>query len=198
LSYLFERIPPAPDRALAETDAHNVVGTLSGTIGPLLEGSLSAGFRTQTSPLAEGESSSYRGMTLGGTLRRPLGHSSSLDLALRRSTEPSFYEQNAYYVTNQASLALTVPAPFGTWARGQVGWLRNDYPNDASGLGEPRRDSILGWTVGVGRAISWRAWVRADYRREKRDSNVPGYDLTTSGFVVQGGIGSFAPGIARP
>lgn len=198
LSYLFERTPPAPERAIAETSAHDVVGTLSGTIGPLLEGSLSAGFRSQQSPQATGRSASYDGMTLGGTLRRTLGHSSTLDLTLRRSTELSFFETNAYYVTNQASLAITVPTPFETWTRGSVNWLRNDYPNDAVTLGDPRRDRILGWTVGIGRAISWRAWARADYRREKRDSNLPGYDVTTSGFVVQAGIGSFAPGVARP
>jgi len=198
LSYLFERTPPAAERSIAETSAHEVVGSLSGTIGPLLEGLLSAGFRSQQSPQATGPSASYDGMTLGGTLRRTLGHSSSLDLTLRRSTELSFFETNAYYVTNQAALSLTVPTPFETWTRGSVSWLRNDYPNDAAAVGEPRRDRVLGWTVGVGRAISWRAWVRADYRREKRDSNVPGYDVTTSGFVVQAGIGTFAPGVARP
>jgi hypothetical protein len=198
LSYLHERIPPAPDRAIAETSAHGVVGTLSGSIGPLLEGSISAGFRRQTSPRATGPSASYSGLTLGGTLKRALGHSSSLDLTVLRSTGVSFFETNAYYVTNQASLALTVPAPFETWARGSVSWLRNGYPNDAGGLGEPRRDRVLGWTAGVGRAIGWRAWVRADYRRETRESNLPGYDVTTSGFVVQAGIGSLAPGAARP
>ncbi len=80
LSYVFERIPPAPDRAIAESDAHNVVGTLTGPIGPLMTGSLSAGFRSQTNPLATGTSASYHGLTLGGTLSRQLGHSSSLDL----------------------------------------------------------------------------------------------------------------------
>jgi hypothetical protein len=197
LSYLYERIPPVPDRAVAESDAHNVVGTLSGTIGPRMEGSLSAGFRSQTNPLATGESASYRGMTLGAALRRQLGHSSTLEIAGRRATEPSFYEENAYYVTNQAGLALTVPAPLETWARGAVSWLRNDYPNETLAVGEPRRDTIFGWTLGIGRSIGWRAWVRADYRREKRDSNVPGYDVTTSGFIVQLGIGQAAPG-GRP
>jgi hypothetical protein len=198
LSYLYEHIPPAPDRSIAESRAHNLAGTLSGSIGPLTQGTVSAGFRSQTNPLATGASASYRGLTLGGTLTRQLGHSSRADLALRRATEPSFFEENAYYVTNQAGLALTVPAPFETWARGSVNWLRNDYPNDTPSIAEPRRDRILGWTVGVGRAIGWRAWVRADYHREKRISNLPGYDVTTSGFIVQLGVGQGAPGAARP
>lgn len=197
LSYVFERIPPAPDRAIAESDAHNVVGTLTGPIGPRMTGSLSAGFRSQTNPLATGTSASYHGLTLGGTLSRQLGHSSSLDLTLHRDTDPSFFEENAYYVTNQAALALQVPGPFETWVRGSVNWLKNDYPTDAQAIGEPRSDQILGWTVGVGRAISWRAWLRADYTHQNRDSNVPGYDVNTSGFILQVGVGQNTGGPRR-
>jgi hypothetical protein len=41
----------------------------------------------------------------------------------------------------------------------------------------------------VGRQLGWRAWIRADYRRERRDSNIPGFDVTTDGYVVQLGLG---------
>jgi hypothetical protein len=64
-------------------------------------------------------------------------------------------------------------------------------------VGEPRRDDIFGWTLGVGRQIGWRAWVRADYRHERRNSNLPGYDVTTDGLVVQMGVGLFGPGSPR-
>ena len=136
--------------------------------------------------------------TLGGTLRRELGHSSAIELQLNRATEPSGYDTNAYYVTNSILASLSVPAPFEVWARGAVGFFRNGYPNDAPGLGEPRRDDIVGWTLGLGRQIGWRAWVRADYRRERRNSNLPGFDVTTEGFVVQLGVGLFGPGPSRP
>lgn len=197
-SYLYEQIPAPPDREIVETTAHSVDLTLRGQIGPLMEGSLSAGLRSQESPLAAAGSESYTGLVLGATLRRQLGHSSSLDLGLNRSTEPSFFEENAFYVTNSAVLGLTVPAPFETWVRGSLALFQNDYPTDAAGIGEPRRDQIVGWTVGIGRAISWRGWVRADYRRERRTSNVPGFDVTTSGFVVQVGFGHHGTGAARP
>jgi hypothetical protein len=62
----------------------------------------------------------------------------------------------------------------------------------------PRRDDILGWTLGVGRQLGWRAFARVDYRRERRNSNLPGYDVTTSGFVVQLGVGLFGPGKTGP
>ena len=31
--------------------------------------------------------------------------------------------------------SFTVPAPFALWARGSVGFLQNNYPNDASEIG---------------------------------------------------------------
>lgn len=198
VSYAFERIPPSPDRGLVESSAHSLLGALTGTIAPLTSGSLTVGFRRQTNPLAAGESASYRGVTLGGTLRRELGRSSAVDLQGNRATEPSAYDTNAYYVSNSVVASLSVPAPFEVWARGSVGFYRNGYPNDAPGLGTPRRDDIVGWTVGLGRQVGWRAWVRADYRREHRNSNLPGFDVTTEGFVVQLGLGLSGPGPSRP
>jgi hypothetical protein len=198
VSYAFERIPPSPDRSLVETSAHSVVGALAGTIAPLLSGSVSAGLRRQDNPQAEGASASFSGLTLGGSLRRELSHSSALELQWTRAAEPSGYDTNAYYVTNGLVASLSVPAPLETWARASVGLLRNTYPNDAPGLGAPRRDDVLGWSVGIGRQLGWRAWVRADYRRERRDSNLPGFDVTTEGLVVQLGVGLFGPGPSRP
>lgn len=198
VSYAFERIPPSPDRGIVESNAHSLLGALTGTITPLTSGSLTVGFRRQTNPLAAGESASFRGVTLGGTLRRELGRSSAVDLQWNRATEPSAYDTNAYYVSNSVVASLSVPAPLEVWARGSVGLYRNSYPNDAPGLGAPRRDDIVGWTLGLGRQIGWRAWVRADYRRERRDSNLRGFDVTTGGFVVQLGVGLFGPGPSRP
>ena len=116
---------------------------------------------------------------------------------MNRTPDPSSYDTNAYYVTNSVVASLSVPAPFEMWPR-VVGWLRNNYPNVAPGLAVPRRDDILGWTVGLGRQIGSRTWVRADYRRERRHSNLPGFDVTTDGFVVQLGVGLFGQGSSRP
>jgi hypothetical protein len=199
VSYSYERIPPAPDREIVETTSHSLLGTLAGTIAPLTSGSVTVGLLHQTNPLATGKSHSFDGVTLAGTLRRELGHASSVALDLTRASNPSGFETNAYYVNNSVVVSLTVPAPFETWARSSLGWLRNGYPNDASVLGAPRRDDIVAWTVGLGRQLGWRAWLRADYRRERRNSNLPGYDTTTDGVIVQLGVGLFGPaGSARP
>jgi hypothetical protein len=196
VSYSFERIPPSPDREIVESSAHSLLGTVAGRVTALTEAALTVGFRSQTNPLATGESASFRGLTLGGTLSRRLGRSTTLDLQVNRATSPSAYDTNAYYVTNSLGATLTVPAP-RVWARGSVTWWRNDYPNDTPVSGR-RRDEILAWTVGLGRKIGWRSWVRADYRRERRDSHLPGYDLTTDGFVVQVGTGFSGSGPGQP
>ena len=85
--------------------------------------------------------------------------------------------------------------PLELWARGSIGYLWNRYPTVDPAIGEPRRDDIWGWTLGIGRQIGVKAWIRADYRREKRDSNLPGFDVTTDGFLIQVGIGRLGPGI---
>jgi hypothetical protein len=90
--------------------------------------------------------------------------------------------------------SLTTEGPFELWLRGGVGFLRNEYPNPAPGLDVPRRDDVWAWSVGVGRNLGWRAWLRADYRWEERDSNVPGFDVSTDGFIIQLGLGLFGPG----
>jgi hypothetical protein len=198
VSYAFDRIPPSPDRAIVESSAHSILGTLAGRVAPLTTGAVTVGLRSQANPLAPGESGSFRGLTLGGSLSREIGPSTQAELRFNRSTEPSSYDTNAYYVTNSIDAALTVPAPLGLWARGSVTWFRNQYPNDAPGLDAPRGDDILAWAVGVGRRVGWRAWIRADYRRERRDSSLPAFDMTTEGLTVQLGIGLFSPGPSSP
>jgi hypothetical protein len=197
VSYFYDRLPPSPDRAIVESTAHNLIGTLGGEIAALTSATLTLGLRHQTNPLATGESGSWNGLTLGGSLRRELGHSSVAEVQFNRSTEPSAYADNSYYVNNALVASLTAPGPFQCWLRGGVAWLRNNYPNDAAGLSVPRRDDIFGWSVGIGRDLGWRAWVRADYRRERRESNVEGFDVTTDGFMIQLGLGLFGPGPAR-
>lgn len=194
VSYAYERLPPSPDRAIVETNAQNVLATVAGDLSALTSASVTVGLRSQENPLATGESRSWNGVTLGGSLRRELGHSSVAEVQLIRASEPSAFDTNAFYLNNSILFSLTAPGPFETWLRGGLGFLRNDYPNDAPGLDVPRRDDVFGWSLGIGRSLGWRAWVRADYRREVRDSNLPPFDVTTDGFVIQMGLGLFGPG----
>jgi hypothetical protein len=189
VSYSYDRIPSPAERPLAESRGHNLQGTLAGQITPLTSGSLTVSVRRQTNPLGVGGSEDFTGITFGGSLRRELSYSSTLGLRFNRSTFPSAFEDNAYYVNNSIAALLDVPLPLGLFAQGSAGFLRNSYPTVSSTLGAARRDDIWSWTVGLGRQLGWRTWLRADYRREERHSNVPGFDVTTDGFLIQFGIG---------
>ena len=92
--------------------------------------------------------------------------------------------------------AITTPVPFGLTARAALGYQWNTYDVPDASIGEPREDTIFGWAVGLGKNLGQRTYVRADYRRDRRRSNIPGIDVTTDGFIVQFGIG-FAPSGAR-
>jgi hypothetical protein len=189
VSYAYDRIPPPTDRPVAESTGHNILGTLAGQITSLTSGSLTVGLRRQTNPFGTGGSEDFTGVTLGGTLRRELGHSLSLGLRFTRTTLPSAFENNAYYVNNSITALLDVPLPLALWAQGSAGFLRNTYPTVSESIGTSRRDDIWLWTVGIGRQLGWRSWLRADYRREERSSNISGFDVTTDGFLIQFGIG---------
>jgi hypothetical protein len=152
LSYSYEHMPPSPDREIVESTSHSVIGTVGGEVAALTSASLTLGWRSQDNPLATGPSQSWSGLTLGGSLRREFGHSTTAELQLVRASEPSGFDTNAFYLNNSAVLSLTTSGPFETWLRGGVGFLRNAYPNDAPGLSEPRQDDILGWSLGIG---SW-------------------------------------------
>jgi len=197
VSYAYDHIPSPPDRPVAESTSHNLLGTLEGQLTPLTSGEATVGLRRQTNPFGTSTSSTFTGLTLGGTLRRQLGHSSNLGLRFVRTSTPSGYADNPYYVHNAVVASLDVPLPLGLWGRGSGGYLWNRYPNVVPEIGEPRRDNIWSWMVGLGRQLGWRSWIRADYRREQRDSNVPGYDVTNDGFLIQFGIGRLGPGGAQ-
>lgn len=189
VSYAYDRIPPPADRPIAEATGHNLLGSLAGQITALTSGSVTVGLRRQANPLATAGSEDLTGITLGGELRREVGHSSSVRLGFTRTPLPSAFEDNAYYVNSSITATIEAPLPFALWAQGTAGFLRNNYPTVDPSIGAPRRDDMWLWTVGIGRQLGWRSWLRADYRREERHSNIPGLDVTTDGFLVQFGIG---------
>jgi hypothetical protein len=189
VSYSYDRIPSPVERPLAESTGHTLQGTLAGQITALTSGSVTVGLRRQTNPLGVGGSENFTGITFGGSLRRELSFSSSLGVRFNRTPFPSAFEDNAYYVNTSVTALLDVPLPLGLWAQGSAGFLRNSYPTISSSIGAARRDDVWAWTVGIGRQLGWRTWLRGDYRREERHSNVPGFDVTTDGFVIQVGIG---------
>lgn len=192
LGYGYTHIPFTAERPEVESDLHSVFGTLRGEILPLTTGSLSVGYTTHTSPNAGPGGNRFTGVTASGQLEKSFTPSTSLTLTGTRATRVSAFEQNAFFVTSSVDLLLRAGLPWSLALQSGVGYHRNDYRTVASAIGVPRRDEIRGWTVGLGRPVTRHAFLRADYRRERRDSNIDGFDSRSNALTVQLGVGLFA------
>lgn len=190
--YSLEQVPASPERPESESRVHSVFVAVDGEILPLLSGRASAGYTLRNSPRAAPPGRHFRGLTFGADLKRDFGRSANIIVAANRSTELSAFEQNAFYVTTSAQVSLTAPLPWSLSFTAGGGYHVNSYPITASALGVPRRDVIVDWLAGLGRSITRWAFVRADYRRDRRDSNLDFFDQRTHSLYVELGLGFFA------
>ena len=122
-------------------------------------------------------------------MRKEFSPSASVTLLANRATYPSGFETNAFYVASGAGVATDLGLPFSFVFHGAVGGQVNSYRVPATGLDVPRRDEIWAWSVGLGRALSRWAFLRAEDRRERRNSNLPAFQTHAHLFMVQLGIG---------
>lgn len=184
-SYVYDRVPQPDERPQAESTAHSARVSLTGEILPLLTGDLSVGYRGLDAPLAGPGGQSYSGLTLSASLRRMLGRDASFSLYANRSTPLSAFEENAFYVSNGLQGVLEVPLVARFELRGGLGYQWNDYRTIAQATGSPREDRILGWFVGLRRAVARKLSLSAAYRNEDRRSNVDSFDTSAEGLYVQ-------------
>lgn len=196
LQYAHDRTPASPERALVESKAHTGWLRLEGEITPFLTGDVAVGYRTQSYPLAARGGDRFEGWTLDASLRRQIGRAGRLALNGFRSTYPSAFEANAFYVASGIQAIVTAPLPLGLTATGGAGYQWNRYRLDAAAIGAPREDRISGWNVGLGRSITRSAYARVDYRRDLRSSNLPGFSTRTWALLAQ--VGMAFHSAARP
>jgi hypothetical protein len=197
LDYTYAHIPRPADRPEAEATAQGAALSLSGEIAPLTTGRAEVAYTAQDTPNAGAGGRQYRGLTASVGLRRELGHTSALDLSIRRSLDPSAFEDNGFYIATLVESVLTLPGPYRTYLRGGLGYQWSDYRTDSAAIGGPRADRLLAWYAGLGRLLGEHAGLRVDYRRERRTSNLPGFDITTNALVVQVSLG-WLGGAATP
>lgn len=195
LVYSFEQVPAPPERPESESRVHSLSGVVEGEILPLLSGRAAVGYTRRDSPQAPGQR--FRGLTFGAELRRDFGRSAHLAVSANRSTDLSAYEQNAFYVSTSVQAILTAPLPLSLSFTAGGGYHVNRYPTAASTLGVARRDEIVSWLAGIGRSITRWAFVRADYRHDRRDSNVDFFDQRTHSFYAELGLGFFGQASRR-
>lgn len=196
LVYAYERVPAANDRPEIASTSHGVGMRLEGEIVPLLTVGLGVGYERRRHPEVAQGTSGYSGLVLDGRVAREFGRASSVTLAMSRDTYVSAFEQNGFYISSALRAEVALPLPFSVALRGSIEHRWNDYRTPASEIGEARRDRLFGWTVGVGRAITRWSFLRADYRRDRRRSNLDRLDTDTDAFTVELGLGAFRE--ARP
>lgn len=189
LGYGFDEVPAVAQRREAQSRSHTGRLALYGELAPLLKGELAVGFERRSSPFAGEGGQTFRGFVAQARLSREFGHASSLSLLGSRYTTLSAFETNAFYVANDGQLVLTLPLPLDVSLRAGGGLQLNEYSVRAAALDVARRDTLRGFTVGLGRPLTRWGFLRADYRRDRRDSNLDEFDTTTWTFIVQLGIG---------
>jgi hypothetical protein len=197
VGYERQRVPAAPDRPVVEGESDSIFLGVTTDRGPALSGRAEVSWRDQQNPRAGAGGQHFRGLNFSAGLRRALGTRTVLDLGGGRSTDVSGFEENAFYVSNSAQVGASIALFREVSLRGSLLGIWNRYQLPASAIGVPRADDIFGWSVGLSRAFGRRAFLRADYRRDHRDSNLPGFDLDTHGFVVQLGLGLFPERTSR-
>jgi hypothetical protein len=198
LVYAFEDVPPPPERPVAESRSHSASLVLEGEIVPLVTGLVSVGYRDQRAPQAAPEARRFTGVVGEVRLTKEFSRSARFSLLGTRATYVSGFEDNAFYVASEVGAELTVGLPASLALRGGATYHWNDYEAPAAGLDEPRADRLRGFTVGLGRPLTRWAYIRADYRKEFRDSNLEALDTETSAFTAQIGVGAFGGGGSRP
>ena len=198
--YRRDLVPTPPSRLIAESSADSGFVSVDGELSPTMRATLSVGYRNQKNPAIEGPGSSFKGLTYQGSIHRDVSWSSSGTLALFRGTLPSAFQGNAFYTTTGLGLNARFPLPLEVSAIGSLEYRRNSYERDTLipdvggnivDVGEPRRDDLFGWSVGLGRPLTRWGFIRADYRQTERDSNVPDFRNDTEAFILQVGFGYF-------
>jgi hypothetical protein len=189
LRYTWSHVPTPVERPLAESTASTVALGLAGDILPLVKGEVEVGYRSLSAPRAGEGGTRFQGMTLAANVRKEFTPSAVVSLLGIRATYPSDFETNAFYVATGFGAETDLGLPLSLAFHGAAGWQRNGYQVVAIGLDVPREDEIVGWSAGIGRALNRWSFLRADYRRDHRTSNVPGFDTDGHSFVIQLGLG---------
>jgi hypothetical protein len=192
LGYDREHTPPSDERPLIESTSNRIAMRLSGELGALLQSEIDVGYMTKRAPRDANER--FDGLTFGLRLAKDFSRGARLALDAGRATHVSGFEQNAFYLSNSLSTTLDLRLPREFTARGGLGYRRNTYLDSSAFIGRPRRDNIFSWTIGLARPVTNWSYIRVDYTREERDSNIDGLDSWSRTLLLQLGLTPFAGG----
>jgi Putative beta-barrel porin 2 len=190
-SYGYGRLPRPEERPQAASTAHSVGVDFKGSFAALTSGQLGFAYRRQSNPEAGEGGRLYSGLTAFGSITRELGPATSVMLGINRAVEPSAFEDNGFYVTTGLQGEARFQAPFEIAVHAGTAYQWNTYRTLTAELGEPREDTLFGWSLGAGRPLGRRTFLRADFRRERRRSNIEAFRQTNDTLLIQLGVGFF-------
>ena len=196
--YSYFRVPPPDTRPVVESTSHSVGIGLEGDLGSLTRGTVQLDWRQQDSPGAAPGGQSYSGLAGSLSLSRELSPSSRVG-ARSAGEPPTSRPSRATPSTSlpagrccsrSASPGRSPPtAPSATRRTTTRPW-----PRPSACPAKTR--SSAGPPVSRGR---WEASATSapTTGTTRRRSNLPGYDITTDGFIVQMGVGLFGSSVRR-
>jgi hypothetical protein len=188
LGYTYEEIPPDTERVEARMRAHTGTFSLHGEILPLVTGHLNVGYRDQRNPDAGPGGTHYQGLSATAQVVKEFTRTTNLVLTASRSTPPSAFESNGFFVATLLRGELNFGLPASFIALLGAGYHHNEYRVASPEIGVPREDRLTSWTAGLGRPITDWVLVRADYRYEQRASNLDQFDTDGHALTVQLGL----------
>jgi hypothetical protein len=189
LQFGVDRVPVPAARPVAESRGRTLYAAVYGEILPLLSGGLSVGLRQLDAPRADAGGQRFRGAVGSARLTKEFTPTLLLALSATRGTYPSNFAGNAFYLASQVGAELNAGLPLQVQTRVGLGWQTNAYRVPVAEIGAPRRDHLLGWSAGIGRSLTRWAFLRADYRRERRTSNLSAFNSHSNVLVVSFGVG---------
>ncbi|HVR71132.1 MAG TPA: outer membrane beta-barrel protein [Vicinamibacteria bacterium] len=194
LGYGYEEIPGAgTERAEARMQAHAGSISLQGEILPLVTGFVTAGYRDQRNPGAGEGGTRYTGLHASARVLKEFSRSTTLAVTAGHGTSPSGFEGNGFLVARSVLGELNLALPLSFLAHAAAGYHRNDYRVPSAQIGRPRQDRITSWAGGLGRSLTDWAFARADYRYERRESNLDQFDTDSHALSVQVGVRLYRP-----
>jgi hypothetical protein len=153
---------------------------LSGELTPNLTGDIRAGYeKRRFDREADGRRQEFKGFTLDTRLRYAISDTSSMEFVLTRTPYLSGFEDQGFYVSDYLGVNLDLGLVDKLFLTAGAGLGKNDYDRrtETPSLSAKRRsDDLRRFQVGIGYHFTDFLSLRANWRRENRDSNLAWVD----------------------
>ena len=190
--YVRANTPEPTGRPEAKRTGNAFLAGIQGELTPLLLGTIRVGYSAQDFGTDEANALDFRGLVASVSLTRYFTEAAALTIEGGRQTNLSNFENNNYCKSDFLNLQFTGPMRRNLQLIAGAYLVDNLYPLEASELPERRNDTVLAGWVGAAYFFSQQTYFRADYRHERRRSNLDEFQYTNNVIRLVFGIGFFS------